>query len=346
MRRSSPRHERITDAQSERAGEVLVNGQRLFVVVAHAWPHQPDQPLFGRHQPPTRLSEIELAPQMRALRLFTASLLALDPTPLVAVVGDFASLPFAMPLRTLAGEVLVNLTDTLPEAKQYTTIGDGNAQALDHVLVSPALQERVAEYDVVHLVAEFPGRITDHDPVVARFNLKAPTPTSTPALDQPNLVVRHAVFRRADYNGVCDTAAERVLAVTLANTGAAHAGSFTVAVNNADRAEVAGLPPGAEITVAAGDWRLYMQQPVAVVVDRHNSVAESDEEDNIWAATLVWPVNPLPLCTPTPTTAVAATSTATPTATTLARATPSPTATATVARHWLHLPLVAQGDKP
>ncbi|MDW6061136.1 lamin tail domain-containing protein [Streptomyces sp. FXJ1.4098] len=43
----------------------------------------------------------------------------------------------------------------------------GNAQTLDHILVSPAIKK--PEYDVVHINAEFSDQSSDHDPQVVRF---------------------------------------------------------------------------------------------------------------------------------------------------------------------------------
>ena len=63
---------------------------------------------------------------------------------------------------------LVNLTERLSPEERYTYVYRGNSQALDHILVSRALADH-AEYEVVHINAEFAGAASDHDPVVARF---------------------------------------------------------------------------------------------------------------------------------------------------------------------------------
>ena len=55
---------------------------------------------------------------------------------------------------------------------------DGNAQTLDHIVVSENLFSHFPfEYDSVHVNAEFADQASDHDPQIARFRLTGrPTP--------------------------------------------------------------------------------------------------------------------------------------------------------------------------
>ena len=59
--------------------------------------------------------------------------------------------------------------DTLPPNEHYSYVFDGNSQALDQILVSPALLHAKPEYDSVHVNAEFADQASDHDPQVARL---------------------------------------------------------------------------------------------------------------------------------------------------------------------------------
>jgi hypothetical protein len=63
------------------------------------------------------------------------------------------------------------LFETLPQGERYTYIFDGNAQALDHILVSGSLFAALVKFDVVHLNAEFADQSSDHDPPLAIFRL-------------------------------------------------------------------------------------------------------------------------------------------------------------------------------
>lgn len=50
--------------------------------------------------------------------------------------------------------------------ERYSYVYEGNSQQLDHVLLTGSL---TADHDVVHLNAEFPDQVSDHDPQVVRL---------------------------------------------------------------------------------------------------------------------------------------------------------------------------------
>jgi predicted extracellular nuclease len=56
---------------------------------------------------------------------------------------------------------------------RYSYVFEGNAQALDQILVNQALSDVLVpgSYDIVHVNAEFAYHASDHDPQVARFLL-------------------------------------------------------------------------------------------------------------------------------------------------------------------------------
>ncbi|WP_375459038.1 choice-of-anchor I family protein [uncultured Enterovirga sp.] len=62
--------------------------------------------------------------------------------------------------------VMGKLLEKLPVAERYSYNFDGNAQALDQILVSNNLYGS-AEVDVVHINSEFATQISDHDPSVS-----------------------------------------------------------------------------------------------------------------------------------------------------------------------------------
>ena len=78
---------------------------------------------------------------------------------------------------------LTNLTTRLPKAERYTVTREGNAQAVDHILVNSALLQASprARAEVARINADFgednlgdagvPMRVSDHDPVVLYFDL-------------------------------------------------------------------------------------------------------------------------------------------------------------------------------
>ena len=168
-------------------GEFEFNGHRLFVIGNHFVSKGGDQPLFGRFQPPQLSSEAQRIQQAQVVNQFVERILALDPNANVVVLGDLNDFQFTPTLQTLAGVALTNLTDMLPENERYSYIFDGNGQTLDHILVSVNLAGAVAEHKPVHINAEFPVQVSDHDPTLARFTLapRQVTPTPTPGPGTP-----------------------------------------------------------------------------------------------------------------------------------------------------------------
>ncbi len=157
---------------------------RLTVVNNHFNSKRGSVPLFGQVQPFTERQEDPSVNggvehrrrQARAVRDFVARKLAARPDAHIVVVGDFNEFAFVSPMKIL-GERLHNLTIDLPANERYTYIFEGNAQSLDHILVSPSLRAS-AEVDIVHVNAEFAetaARASDHDPVVVRLRLRSET---------------------------------------------------------------------------------------------------------------------------------------------------------------------------
>jgi uncharacterized repeat protein (TIGR01451 family) len=91
------------------------------------------------------------------------------------------------------GSELNLLTMLLPVSERYTYNYDGIAQALDHILVSDALQP-VAEYDIVHINSEYLDntRPTDHDPAVTRLTLPSTLDISK-TVDLPTTILPGSV---------------------------------------------------------------------------------------------------------------------------------------------------------
>lgn len=160
-------------------GEFLFKGNQVFVIGNHFNSKGGDQPLFGRFQPPTLTTETQRLQQAQIVRKFVDDLLGLNPNANVVVAGDLNDFQFSKPLDVLTqGGTLTNLIDTLPANQQYTYNFEGNAQVLDHILVSKNLRP-LAEIDVVHINSEFAQQDSDHDPIVSRFNFGAPVMSVT-----------------------------------------------------------------------------------------------------------------------------------------------------------------------
>jgi predicted extracellular nuclease len=86
------------------------------------------------------------------------------------------------PTRDLLDPDLANLADLVPAAARYSYVFDGVAQALDHMLASPALLPFVSAFGYVRGNADAPEvwrsdagrpeRISDHDPALAYIRVR------------------------------------------------------------------------------------------------------------------------------------------------------------------------------
>jgi endonuclease/exonuclease/phosphatase family metal-dependent hydrolase len=158
------------------AGEFIYRGHHLFVIANHFNSKGGDDPLEGRFQPPTAITETQRHQQAQAVHDFVAQILGADPNAEVVVDGDLNDYEFSDTVSILKNGVLHDLIDTLPENQRYSYVFEGNSQTLDHILLSGSLFDRPFDFDVVHVNAEFADQASDHDPSVVRLTVNdAPT---------------------------------------------------------------------------------------------------------------------------------------------------------------------------
>ena len=160
------------------AGEFRMRGKKVFAIANHFSSKGGDEPLFGRFQPPTRSTEVDRHAQAQSVNDFVDELLAVDPHANVIVLGDINDFEFSQTVAILEGGVLTTLMDTLPQPERYSYVFEGNSQVLDQILVSGnVLGSFPVDYDPVHVNSEFADQASDHDPQVARLDLRGrPTP--------------------------------------------------------------------------------------------------------------------------------------------------------------------------
>ena len=169
--RIDPANPAFLSSRKPLAAEFRFGGHSLFVIANHFNSKGGDQPLFGQFQPPALASEAQRTQQASVVAGFVQQIFAVDAAANVIVMGDLNDFQFSQPLGILKAAGLTTLVETLPENERYTYVFDGNSQTLDHILVSANLLSANAEYDVVHVNAEFAAQASDHDPEVARFDL-------------------------------------------------------------------------------------------------------------------------------------------------------------------------------
>jgi hypothetical protein len=169
--RVDPTNAAWLDSRKPLAGEFRWRGQTVIAVANHFNSKGGDDPLFGRFQPPTRITETQRHAQAQVVNDFVDAVLAVDSRARVLVLGDLNDFEFSETLSILQEGVLENLVLTLKKPERYTYVFEGNSQVLDHILTSHGLYRALRAYDVVHTNSEFADQASDHEPQVARFHL-------------------------------------------------------------------------------------------------------------------------------------------------------------------------------
>ncbi|AJF68428.1 endonuclease/exonuclease/phosphatase family protein [Streptomyces vietnamensis] len=166
--RISPSDSAWNASRKPLVGEFTFQGKTVFVVANHFTSKGGDQPLHSRFQPPARSSETQRGQQATQVNGFVKQILAVQPSARVVVLGDLNDFEFSNTVTTLtSGGVLTPLVNSLPAGERYTYVYQGNSQAIDHILTSPALTSY--DYDIVHVNSEFADQASDHDPQVVRL---------------------------------------------------------------------------------------------------------------------------------------------------------------------------------
>ncbi|AJD92762.1 hypothetical protein JMA_34450 [Jeotgalibacillus malaysiensis] len=158
--------------------EFEFNGEEVIVVGTHLNSKGGDQPLFGQNQPPFLGSEAERVELATIINSFVQDVQSQTPDANIVVAGDMNDFEFSAPLEALKGEELTNLIDGVEKEERYTYNYEGNAQVLDHILVSNNLADQTV-FDIVHINSDFMevhGRASDHDPLLAQISFETEEP--------------------------------------------------------------------------------------------------------------------------------------------------------------------------
>jgi hypothetical protein len=125
-----------------------------------------------------------------------------NPTERIALLGDFNAFQFNDGVMDVVGTIkgkpaakdeilmasddllnpdLVDLVDAINVKERYSYAYDGNAQAIDHIIISDAFTKSIKGFGYARVNADFPEafrnddsrveRYSDHDPAVAFFSV-------------------------------------------------------------------------------------------------------------------------------------------------------------------------------
>lgn len=159
---------------------------------------------FLGYSDPKQMANVRLKKKLQAeflARLVQARQTA-NPKERIVLLGDFNAFQFndgimdqigtiagkpatkdevILPSDDLVDPDMINLVGAIAAAQRYSYIFDGNAQVLDHMLISETLRKHTTGFGFVRLNADFPEtfrndgnrpeRFSDHDPAVAFFTM-------------------------------------------------------------------------------------------------------------------------------------------------------------------------------
>jgi 2',3'-cyclic-nucleotide 2'-phosphodiesterase (5'-nucleotidase family)/predicted extracellular nuclease len=186
--RIEPLNPLFQDTRKSLAAQFVFKGQDVIVIANHLNSKGGDSPLFGRIQPVNLSSESKRIELAQVINSFVKDIIGKNPRANVVVLGDQNDFEFSKTLQALKGDVLSNLVESLPVNQRFTYNYQGNAQALDHMLVSGNLKEKT-QFDIVNINSPYMdvhGRASDHDPLIAQFDLK-----NLPVNRDLNLTIMH-----------------------------------------------------------------------------------------------------------------------------------------------------------
>ncbi|MCK6256459.1 DUF6359 domain-containing protein [Fictibacillus sp. KIGAM418] len=172
--RIDPTNPAFENSRKPLAAQFMFNGEKVTVIANHFNSKGGDQPMFGKNQPPVLSSEVQRLQIAGIVNNFVKSIKADDPKANVVLLGDFNDFEFTPALEEVKGNELSDMIQEVPYPERYSYSYQGNAQVLDHILVSNNLKKDT-NVDIVHINSQFMeqhGRASDHDPVVVQVKLK------------------------------------------------------------------------------------------------------------------------------------------------------------------------------
>lgn len=172
--RIDPTNPAFHSSRKPLAAQFKFNGKDVIVVANHFNSKGGDDPLFGKVQPPVFYSEEQRIKMANVVNSFVKDIQSKKKDANIILLGDFNDFEFSNPLLTLKGKELTNMIEKVPAEERYTYNYQGNAQVLDHILVSNNMAANT-QVDILHINSGFMeehGRASDHDPVLIQTFVK------------------------------------------------------------------------------------------------------------------------------------------------------------------------------
>lgn len=164
---------------------------------------------YSGYNDPKQMENVRLKKKLQSefLAKLVQSRQKADPKERIVLIGDFNSYQFSdgildqigtiigkpsgkdallMPSDDLVNPDLIDLVNAIAEPQRYSFIFDGNAQVLDHMIITENMRKHTRGFGYARLNADYPEsyrgdvarleRFSDHDPAVAFFTMDDMTP--------------------------------------------------------------------------------------------------------------------------------------------------------------------------
>lgn len=148
-------------------------GEKVILIGNHFNSKLGDGSHFGSIQPPVSRSELKRIPSATKMNQFIRDIEVRDSSANIIVAGDFNSEFNEESMKRLMGNELVNLMyykDLVAPRDRYTHNYNGNSTAIDFIFSNKIMLDKNPRMDVLHVSSDYMGRVSDHDPIVAKFS--------------------------------------------------------------------------------------------------------------------------------------------------------------------------------
>ena len=167
-----PTNAAFTASRKPLVAQFTFNGEEVLVIANHWNSKSGDTPTWGKVQPVTLSSEAQRVNIAEIVGLFVDDVKKKNPTANIIALGDFNDFQWSAPLKKFETFGMYNMIKEVPLLERYTYSYQGNAQVLDHILVSENLKSKTV-IDILNINADFTegdGRASDHNPVMVQVN--------------------------------------------------------------------------------------------------------------------------------------------------------------------------------
>lgn len=151
-------------------------GEKIFVIGNHFNSKLGDTSFWGAQQPPYPESDEERATLAMGINEFVRILEMREPNAHIAVLGDFNAQYNERSMRTLEnGGDLINMMfhpGLVHPGDRYSHNHNGSSAAIDFIFANKNFMAKEPGFEVLHINSDYMGRLSDHDPVIAKFHFR------------------------------------------------------------------------------------------------------------------------------------------------------------------------------